>query len=186
MRLVIAGKGHPQSGCYENNTSNPHSYLYSNYPAYRSDLSPLLKGKSEDLRLGRTEQGNNPCTEQAGGEDIRRVGEKDGKTPLSAALRDRTTLKFHTRERRAKESIATFVAELRALGQTCRFSDSLEDMIHDRLVCGVKDERMHRRLLAERETRIDFKRALELANMVEAAEKNSRELQSRASAENQP
>ena len=52
--------------------------------------------------------------------------------------------KFHTGERRAKESIATFVVELRALGQTCGFGDSLEDMIRDRLVCGVKDERIQR------------------------------------------
>ena len=59
-------------------------------------------------------------------------------------------------------------------------------MLRDRLVCGVNDERVQRRLLSERETRLDFKRALELANMMESADKNSRELQSRASAGTQP
>ena len=85
-----------------------------------------------------------------------------------------------------KESIANYVAELRALGQTCGFGDSLDDMLRDRLVCGVNDERVQRRLLSERETRLNFKRALELANMMESADKNSRELQSRASAGTQP
>ena len=55
--------------------------------------------------------------------------------------------KFHTRERRTKKLIATFVAELRALGQTCGFGDRLEDMIRNRLVCGVKDEQIQRRRL---------------------------------------
>lgn len=94
--------------------------------------------------------------------------------------------KFHTRVRGPRESIATYVAELRALGQHCGFGDTLEDMLRDRLVCGVNDERIQRRLLAEREMRLDFKRALELAYSVETADKNSKELQSRTSAEHQP
>ena len=91
--------------------------------------------------------------------------------------------KFHTMVRSPRESIATFVAGLRSVGQHCGFGDALEDMIRDRLVCGVNDDRIQRRLLAERETKLDFKRALELAQGMEMADKNSRELQTHTSAE---
>ena len=43
--------------------------------------------------------------------------------------------KFHTRNREPGESIAAYVAGLRALGQNCGFGESL--MLLDRLVCGV-------------------------------------------------
>ena len=48
-------------------------------------------------------------------------------------------------------------------------------MIKDRLVCGVNDERIQRRLLAE--NRLDFKKALELATAMETADKNTRDIQ---------
>ena len=57
--------------------------------------------------------------------------------------------KFHTRFRRQGESVAVFVAELRALAQTCNFGDTLEVMLRDRLVCGMDEDFIQRRLLAE-------------------------------------
>ena len=53
-------------------------------------------------------------------------------------------------------------------------------------MCGVNDERIQRRLLAEREVKLDFKRALELVQSMELAEKNSRELQSCPGARSPP
>jgi len=44
--------------------------------------------------------------------------------------------KFHTHFRRQGESVAVFMAELRALAQTCNFGDTLEVMLRDGLVCG--------------------------------------------------
>ena len=78
------------------------------------------------------------------------------------------------------------MAGLRALGQTCGFGATLEDMIRDRLVCGVNDDKIQRRLLAVTETKLDFKKALELAGGIETAEKNARELQSRTRAGRSP
>ena len=57
--------------------------------------------------------------------------------------------KFHIRERRSGESIATYVAELRAIGEHCGFGGTLNEMICDRLVCGVNDHNIQRRLLQE-------------------------------------
>ena len=84
--------------------------------------------------------------------------------------------KFHTRFRKTGESVATFVSELRTLAQTCNFGDSLGDMLRDRLVCGINDNYIQRRLLSE--PRLDFKKAMELALGLETAVKNARELQS--------
>ena len=48
--------------------------------------------------------------------------------------------KFNTRDRRSGESIAIYVVELRALGEHCGFEGTLNEMIWDRLVCGVNDQ----------------------------------------------
>ena len=86
--------------------------------------------------------------------------------------------KFHTRFRRQGESVAVFVAELRALAQTCNFGDTLEVMLRDRLVCGMDEDFIQRRLLAE--PNLTYKKALELALGLETAAKNARELQTTA------
>ncbi|KAL1444411.1 hypothetical protein MTO96_029888 [Rhipicephalus appendiculatus] len=65
------------------------------------------------------------------------------------------------------ESIADFVSDLRRLSEHCEFGVSLEDMLRDRLVCGVRDEALQRRLLAE--TALDFKKTYEKAVAAEYA-----------------
>ncbi len=45
--------------------------------------------------------------------------------------------RFHTRFRQPGELVATYVSELWSLAQTCNFGESLEDMLRDRLVCGI-------------------------------------------------
>ena len=58
-------------------------------------------------------------------------------------------VKFQTRLRRPGESIGTFVTDLRCLSKFCNFGETLEDMIWDRLVCGINDEAMQKCMLAE-------------------------------------
>ena len=50
--------------------------------------------------------------------------------------------KFNTRYRQQGESIAKFVAELRQMAQFCGYGKTLEDMLRDRPVYGVKDMQM--------------------------------------------
>ncbi len=68
--------------------------------------------------------------------------------------------KFNTRVRGNDESISTFMAELRTLSEHCEFGVSLDEMLRDRLVCGVNEDRIQRRLLAE--PVLDLKKALKL------------------------
>ena len=50
-------------------------------------------------------------------------------------------------------------------------------MLRDRVVCGVRDKRLQQRLLAE--ANLTFKIAMEVSQAVEAAERNTRDLQAR-------
>ena len=83
--------------------------------------------------------------------------------------------KFNSRVRMPGESVSTYCAELRKLSEFCDFGDRLEDMLRDRLVCGISDQRMQQRLLSEEG--LDFKKAFDLAIRMEAAQKDTKELQ---------
>ncbi|MCY3927857.1 MAG: retroviral-like aspartic protease family protein [Acidobacteria bacterium] len=87
--------------------------------------------------------------------------------------------RFNSRNRRTGESVATYVAELRQLSEHCEFGTSLNEMLRDRLVCGVEEPRIQRRLLAEPD--LTFDKAFELALAAESADKNAKDLQLTAS-----
>ena len=82
--------------------------------------------------------------------------------------------KFNIRVRQTGESISTFVAELRALSEYCEFGNTLEEMLRDRLVCGVNEDRIQRRFLAE--SALDLKRALDISLGMETAAKDAHDL----------
>ena len=93
-------------------------------------------------------------------------------TPAPSEIVER--FKFHTRFRKPGESVTAFVSELRSIAKSCNFGDTLETMLRDRIVCGINDSIIQRRLLAEKG--LSFKTALELAQGMESAAKNVREL----------
>ncbi|XP_025999364.1 uncharacterized protein K02A2.6-like [Astatotilapia calliptera] len=84
--------------------------------------------------------------------------------------------KFNTRNRRPEESVGDYVAELRKLAQDCNFGDSLTVMLRDRLVCGISDDRIQGRLLAE--DSLTFEKALKFAQAMEAANRDIVDLKS--------
>lgn len=88
--------------------------------------------------------------------------------------------KFDSRTRKLEESVTEYVAELRRLAQNCNYGATLEEMLRDRIVCSINDDRIQRRLLAE--TNLTFDNALKIALSVEAANKNIQDLQKPSSA----
>ncbi|XP_043917844.1 uncharacterized protein K02A2.6-like [Protopterus annectens] len=86
--------------------------------------------------------------------------------------------KLNSRTRMANETVMEYVAVLRELAQHCNYGDRLTEMLRDRLVCGIADDRIQRRLLAEPE--LSFEKALKLAQAIETANKDIRDLQPRA------
>nr|XP_023665672.1 LOW QUALITY PROTEIN: uncharacterized protein K02A2.6-like [Paramormyrops kingsleyae] len=84
--------------------------------------------------------------------------------------------KFHSRFRKSGQSVANFVAELRQLSEHCDFGAVLDDMLRDRLVCGVNDDAIQRRLLGETPP-LTFKKAFEISQGMETAASNAKDIQ---------
>ena len=83
--------------------------------------------------------------------------------------------RFNSHNRQSGESVAAYIAELRHLSEHCEFGTTLNQMLRDRLVCGVEEPKIQRRLLAEPD--LTFDKEFELALAAEAAEKNAKDLQ---------
>ncbi len=81
--------------------------------------------------------------------------------------------KFHSRVRKQGETIADFVAELRALAEFCNFDASLNEMLRDRIVCGINSSKLQQRLLAEKE--LTLVKTIDLAQGMETATKNAKD-----------
>lgn len=77
-----------------------------------------------------------------------------GYDPLSSITMQR--YKFNTRIRSASETVADYVAALREIAQHCEYKDSLQDMLRDRLVCGVNHEAITNSLFSDK--KLDFDR----------------------------
>lgn len=78
--------------------------------------------------------------------------------------------KFYYCVRAEGESVANYVAYLRAFAKYCDYGDTLDMMLRDRLVCGINHQVIQRRLLAEKS--LTFDKALEISLAVEAADKD--------------
>ncbi|CAL9701112.1 unnamed protein product [Knipowitschia caucasica] len=91
--------------------------------------------------------------------------------PLLIAERFR----FHKRNQHEGESIVSYVAELKRLTEHCEFAQGLDDALRDRLVCGILNEAIQKRLLTE--DKLTYKRAVEIAVSMETAARDAVELQ---------
>ena len=57
--------------------------------------------------------------------------------------------KFNSRQRKLEETVVEYIAVLRKLALDCNYGDKLSEMLRDRLVCGIGDDRIQRRLFSE-------------------------------------
>ena len=71
--------------------------------------------------------------------------------------------------------MSDYVAALRKLTEFCEFGETLEDMLRDRLVYGINDGRVQHLLLAE--SKLTFEKALEIAQAMELADRDAKDLQ---------
>jgi len=79
--------------------------------------------------------------------------------------------KFNTRVRRSGETVAAYVAALRELAEHCNYGNKLQEMLRDRLVCGVNHPAITRKLLSEKE--LTYDKAYACAQSIEASERDS-------------
>lgn len=90
--------------------------------------------------------------------------------PLVIAERFR----FHKRDQKQGESVTDFNVSLRKLSEHCKFGQSLNDTLRDRLVCGLLNENIQKRLLSEKD--LTYEKALEISLSMESAQKDVKEL----------
>ena len=83
---------------------------------------------------------------------------------------------FNSRLRSLDESVADYVAALQRLAEHCTFSDMLDEMLHDCVVCGINNFAIQKRLLAEAELMLT--KAVAVAQATEIADTGVKELQS--------
>ena len=83
--------------------------------------------------------------------------------------------KFNTRVRTASKSVTNYVATLREIDHYCKYKETLQDMLRDRLVCRVNHEVITNCLLSKK--KLTFDKAMELAQAIESAERDTRQLQ---------
>ena len=74
--------------------------------------------------------------------------------------------RFNTRDRQSEESVANYVAEFRRLTEHCEYGTSLNEMLRDCLVCGIKHDHIQHRLLSEG-AQLTLEKALQIAQSME-------------------
>ena len=92
--------------------------------------------------------------------------------------------KFNTRDRLPNESIAEYLAVLRRLSEHCEYGTTLNQMLRDRLVCGVKYEKIQQRLLSEKA--LTLEKALQIAYSMESAVEYSKTIVQQQSTNSEP
>ena len=97
---------------------------------------------------------------------------KEHYSPLPSEIVQR--YRFNSRVRQPGDSVAAYVAELRAIAKTCNYGTTLDEMLRDRLVCGIGDEKVQEQLLAKSD--LTLQKAMEIAQGIETAARNVKEL----------
>ncbi|CAB4008107.1 Retrovirus-related Pol poly from transposon, partial [Paramuricea clavata] len=93
--------------------------------------------------------------------------------PLEIAERFR----FYKRNQQEGESILSYIAELKKLTTHCNFGNNLEETLRDRLVCGLSNQQIQKRLLAE--SKLKFSKAVDIAVAMETATRDATEIHSK-------
>ena len=93
-------------------------------------------------------------------------------TPKKLVIAER--FKFYQRTQLEGESVTQYLAALRNLAKDCNFGQWLPEALRDKIVLGLRSEAVQRRLLGEEH--LDLSKAVDLATSMEAATRDSREL----------
>lgn len=76
--------------------------------------------------------------------------------------------KFNTRNQQANESFDEYLLVLKAISSNCEFGAMKDELVKDRIVCGILDQKIRNRLLTEAE--LTLNRAIEICKGFEQNE----------------
>ena len=91
-------------------------------------------------------------------------------TPAKSVIVER--FRFNQRKQHDDESVRVYVAELRKLTINCEFGDTLNDMLRDRLVCGLSNPKIQKALPGHK--KLTFAQTCDIAVSNELAEENAK------------
>ena len=74
--------------------------------------------------------------------------------------------RFNNRDQEAGESIDTYLSNLRSLTDTCNFGALKDETIRERIVCGVRDRSLRKKLL--RVPELTLERYIDMCRSAEA------------------
>ena len=87
---------------------------------------------------------------------------------------------FFKREQSSSESLDSYITTLIKLSETCGFGDLRESLVRDRLILGVKDDKVREKLLGKRDLTLD--RAIEILKASEVTHYRATEISEESSA----
>ena len=82
--------------------------------------------------------------------------------------------KFNNRSQEQTESMDAYVNALRALAETCNFGALKDQLIRDRIVCGVRDNAVRRKLLQE--SKLALEKCVDICRAAEATSAQLKEM----------
>ena len=101
---------------------------------------------------------------------VRLLNNHLSRKPISTAERFR----FDKRDQKEGESISEYIAQLKKLSIHCNFKASLNEKLRDRIVCGVRNTQIQKRLLSEKD--LTYDKAVEISIVMEAAARDATEI----------
>lgn len=81
---------------------------------------------------------------------------------------------FNTANQGPSKSIQAYVSTLKILGKKCEFGALRDELIRDRIVCGIRNETLRKQQLGEEKLTLDL--AISMCKLHEQSEKSSKEL----------
>ena len=86
--------------------------------------------------------------------------------------------KFNTRNQRHGETTEAYITDLKKLGNQCEYDNLKNDLIRDRIVCGIKNENTRRQMLKQAD--LTLERAIQLCQIDELTDERLKEMTAKA------
>lgn len=97
-------------------------------------------------------------------------------TPQSNRTMERH--KFHSRNQKQGETIESFISDLRIKAKTCQFGELTDELICDKIVCGITSDYLRKTLL--RDSELTLAKAISVCRIHEMTEESSKTLAAQA------
>lgn len=82
--------------------------------------------------------------------------------------------KFNTRNQKESESFQSYLSSLRILASSCEYGELKDDLIRDKIVCGIKSDTTRRHLL--KESKLSLEKAVQICQSNELSEQRTKQI----------